>query len=284
MDSATELGKVATHAPGSAVYVRLQSAGGPVGTVPSEGKFGVEPREAFQLLLDAAVLGLRPYGVTFHVGSQMLEPRAWGTAIDQVGALLAALERSGVRLEMLDIGGGFPARYSADVPPLAAYADEIGRALDRLPYRPRVVVEPGRALVAEAGVLVTTVLGRARRRGRDWVHLDVGAFNGVMEALETGNRLAYPLSDSRRGIPTRCHVTGPSCDSQDTILFDTALSGDLTCGDRVYIGSAGAYTTAYASRFNGFDVPRVRCVGSGDAAAPVPRAPAAVALGSENLT
>jgi diaminopimelate decarboxylase len=93
------------------------------------------------------------------------------------------------------------------VPPLAAYADEIGRALDRLPYRPRVVAEPGRVLVAEAGVLVTTVLGRARRRGRDWVHLDVGAFNGVMEALETGNRLAYPLSDSRRGIPTRCHVT-----------------------------------------------------------------------------
>jgi len=128
------------------------------------------------------------------------------------------------------------------------------------------------------------VLGRARRRGRDWVHVDVGAFNGVMEALETGNRLAYPLSDSRRGIRTRCHVTGPSCDSQDTILFDTALSGDLTCGDRVYIGSAGAYTTAYASRFNGFDVPRVRCVGQGDTAAPVPRAPTAVPLESENLT
>lgn len=284
VDSATELGKVATHAPGSAVFVRLQSAGGPVGTVPSEGKFGVEPGEAVRLLLDAAILGLRPYGVTFHVGSQMLEPQAWGTAIDQVGALLTALDRSGVRLEMLDIGGGFPARYSADVPPLAAYADEIGRALDRLPYRPRVVAEPGRALVAEAGVLVTTVLGRARRRGRDWVHLDVGAFNGLMEALETGNRLAYPLSDSRRGIPTRCHVTGPSCDSQDTILFDTALSGDLTCGDRVYIGSAGAYTTAYASRFNGFDVPRVRCAGPRDGAAPVPSAPPAVPIGSENLT
>lgn len=281
VDSATELGKIATHAPGAAVYVRLQSADGPVGTVPSEGKFGVDPEEAIRLLLDAAILGLRPYGVTFHVGSQMLEPRAWGTAIDHVGELLTALGRSGVRLEMLDVGGGFPSRYSTDVPPLTAYADEIERALDRLPYRPRVVAEPGRALVAEAGVLVTTVLGRARRRGHDWVHLDVGAFNGVMEALETGNRLVYPLSDSRRGIPTRCHVTGPSCDSQDTILFDTALSADLAGGDRVYIGSAGAYTTAYASRFNGFDVPQVRCVGPRDGTAHAPRVPPTVAMGSE---
>ena len=101
------------------------------------------------------------------------------------------------------------------------------------------------------------------------------------DPLMAGYRLAYPLSDSRRGIPTRCHVTGPSCDSQDTILFDTALSADLTCGDRVYIGSAGAYTTAYASRFNGFDVPRVRCVGPRDSAAPVPGVLPAVPMGSE---
>jgi ornithine decarboxylase len=199
--------------------------------------------------------------VAFHVGSQMLRPEAWAEAIDEVGARADVLATAGVRLEMIDIGGGFPARYGADVPPLATYGTHIFRALDRLPYRMQVVAEPGRALVAEAGVLVGTVLGRARRRDRDWVHLDVGAFNGLMEALETGNTLTYPVSDSRRGTPGPCHLTGPSCDSQDTILFDTALSADLVCGDRVYIGSAGAYTTAYASRFNGFDVPVVRCVG-----------------------
>ena len=82
----------------------------------------------------------------------------------------------------------------------------IREALDRLPYRPRVVAEPGRALVAEAGVLVTTVIGTAERGGRDWVHLDVGAFNGLMEALETGNTLAYPLTDSRHGPPTAAHI------------------------------------------------------------------------------
>jgi ornithine decarboxylase len=92
-----------------------------------------------------------------------------------------------------------------------------------------------------------------------WLHLDVGAFNGVMEALETRNALRFPMSDSRRAAArSRYHVTGPSCDSQDTILFDASLSAGLVAGDRVYLGTAGAYTTAYASAFNGFDVPLTR--------------------------
>jgi ornithine decarboxylase len=202
----------------------------------------------------------------------MTAPQAWAPAIDEVGALLTRLAVAGIRLEMLDVGGGFPARYAEPVPELSAYGKVIGAALDRLPYRPLVAAEPGRALVGEAGVLVTRVIGTARRGTRDWVHLDVGAFNGMMEALETGNTLAYPVSDSRRSLLAPRHLTGPSCDSQDTILFDAALSGDLACGDRVYIGSAGAYTTAYASRFNGFDVPAVHCVGgAGHGRAPRPR-------------
>ncbi|HEY6595249.1 MAG TPA: type III PLP-dependent enzyme, partial [Asanoa sp.] len=248
-------------APGTAVYVRLRALVPAGSTVPSEGKFGVGPGDAYDLLLAATELGLRPYGVTFHVGSQMTRPEAWAAAIDEVGALSTRLAVAGIRLEMLYIGGGFPARYADPVPELSAYGRVIGAALDRLPYRPVVAAEPGRALVAEAGVLVAGVIGTARRGTRDWVHVDVGAFNGMMEALETGNTLAYPVSDSRRSPLTRCQLTGPSCDSQDTILFDTALSRDLACRDRVYIGSAGAYTTAYAARFNGFDVPAVRCVG-----------------------
>ncbi len=88
----------------------------------------------------------------------------------------------------------------------------------------------------------------------------MGAFNGLMESLETANTLAYPVTDSRRAPRRPCHLTGPSCDSQDTILFDAALSADITGGDRVYIVSTGAYTTAYAAPFNGFDVPAVHCV------------------------
>jgi ornithine decarboxylase len=144
---------------------------------------------------------------------------------------------------------------------LSDYAAAITTGLAGLPYEVPVVVEPGRALIATAGTLRATVIGTAVRHGRRWIHLDVGAFNGLMESLETGNQLRFPVTDSRRAPDReRCHLTGPTCDSQDTIMFDVELSADLRVGDRVHLGSAGAYTTGYASRFNGFDVPTVRCV------------------------
>jgi len=258
-DGAAELDKLAVHAPGSAVYVRLRAQPAASG-VPSEGKFGVDAEAAYGLLCGAAERGLRPYGLAFHVGSQMTVPSAWADMLDLAGVLMEKLAVAGIRLEMLDIGGGFPARYADPVLDASAFGAVIREGLDRLPYRPWVVAEPGRALVAEAGVLVTTVIGSAERGGRDWVHLDVGAFNGLMEALETGNTLAYPLTGSRRLANGRAQLTGPSCDSQDTIMYNAPLSAGLACGDRVYVGSAGAYTTAYASPFNGFDVPKVRCV------------------------
>jgi ornithine decarboxylase len=115
--------------------------------------------------------------------------------------------------------------------------------------------------VAEAGRLRANVIGTAVRGGRRWAHLDVGAFNGLMESLETGNQLRFPASDSRGSARRdRFHLTGPTCDSQDTIMFDVELSADLRTGDQVYLDGTGAYTTVYASRFNGFDVPAVRCV------------------------
>ena len=254
-DSVGELDKLAVHAPGAAVFVRLGTAG--VGQVPSEGKFGVDVPAAVGLLRGAAARGLIPYGVTFHVGSQTTDPTAWDSAIERSARLMSDLLGDGIRLHMLDIGGGFPAAYVSYTPQPADFAKHIRSALDRyLPYPVDVVAEPGRALVAEAGTMVTTVIGVAERLGRRWVHLDVGAFNGMMESLETGNRLRYPVSDSRRSATlTPYHVTGPTCDSQDTVLYDAPLSDTIEIGDTVYIHSAGAYTTAYASRFNGFDVP-----------------------------
>ena len=158
----------------------------------------------------------------------------------------------------------------------------ISEAVARLPYQVDVVAEPGRALVAEAGVLATTVIGVAERHGRRWVHLDCGAFNGMMESLETRRELIFPLAWSRRGRRhlVSCAVTGPTCDSEDTLFLDVSLPDDLGPGDRLYIQTAGAYTTAYASRFNGFDVPRTHVVTSREAALDrgelvtrVPRAP-----------
>jgi ornithine decarboxylase len=259
-DSVAEVDKLAAHAPGARVYVRL-AAPALESRVPSEGKFGVGPSAAVELVRRADRAGLEPFGIAFHVGSQMLDPAAWSLAIGQAAEVVRELEPDGIRLRMLDIGGGFPAYYGEPVPDLVEFGETIAKAVDRyLAYPLELVAEPGRVLVAEAGVFVSSVIGVADRFGARWVHLDVGAFNGLMEALETGNGLRYPMSDSRGSAERRpAHVTGPSCDSQDTILYDVPLSADLTVGDRVYIHTAGAYSTSYASRFNGFDIPPVRC-------------------------
>jgi ornithine decarboxylase len=239
------------------VYVRLD-ARDPTCRVPLAGKFGVEPAVALSLLREARALGLRPHGLTFHVGSQALDPVAFTRAIGLAGEVMLAALADCIRLELLDIGGGLPARYAEPIPRLEAYGHAIAKGLEALPYPVHVVAEPGRALVAEAGVLATTVIGVAHRCGRRWIHLDVGAFNGMMETLETRRQLVYPLAYSPRG-PRRlasAAVTGPTCDSEDTLFLDVQLPEDLCSGDRLYILTAGAYTTAYASRFNGFDIPQ----------------------------
>jgi ornithine decarboxylase len=265
-DSLDELTKLAHAAPGSKVIVRL-AANQAHSDVPSEGKFGVDAEAAVTLLLAALEHGLHPYGVAFHVGSQMLSPFAWTRPLQSVGRIMDRLARQNVFLRLVDLGGGFPARYAAAPLPLDEYAMIIEAGLEQLPYPVDAVMEPGRAVVAEAGTLIATVIGTAVRHGERWIHLDVGAFNGLMESLETGNRLRYPVSDSRNSTAKdRFHLTGPTCDSQDTILFDVDLSADLATGDLVYIGSTGSYTTVYASTFNGFDVPAVRCVTGSSAA------------------
>jgi ornithine decarboxylase len=259
-DSLDEAAKLAALAPGSNVIVRL-AAGTTRSGVHSEGKFGVDPDTAVRLLAQAGSLGLCPFGVAFHVGSQMLLPKAWQPPLVGVRRMMHRLADIGIFLQMVDLGGGFPARYGVTPPPLDRYAAVIRRGLDTLPYPVRAVVEPGRAIVAEAGTLTATVIGTAIRGGKRWIHLDVGAFNGLMESLETGNGLRFPVSDSRGStVRDRFHLTGPTCDSQDTILFDVELSADLSTGDLVHIGTAGAYTTVYASTFNGFEIPTVTCV------------------------
>jgi len=255
-DSEVELAKLSRYAPGSKVMIRLAVAPA-ASDVPSEGKFGIEPDEAVRLLVAARAAGLQPWGLTFHVGSQMTDPRAWQEPIRDARMIMERLAHSGVRLTALDIGGGFPADYGQAVPPIEDYGVIIRSALATLPYAVEVLAEPGRGLVADAGRLETTVIGTAERRGRRWVHLDVGAFNGVMEALETARQLVLPMRDHREGPTAPWVVTGPSCDSQDTLHHSVSLSADLQVGDRVTLHTAGAYTTAYACAFNGFEVPTI---------------------------
>ncbi len=260
-DSQAELEKIAQYAPGAAVLIRMQAPRFE-SSVASEGKFGVDSETAYRLMRKAQVLGLRPYGITFHVGSQMESPKPWELAIRQASELMIRLKQWGITLDMLDIGGGFPAYYGEELPDIADYGAVITKALKTyVPYPVKIVTEPGRYLVANAGVLTATVIGVAERGKKTWLHLDVGAFNGMMEALETQNTLRFPVSDALKKTDTQqYHLTGPSCDSQDTILFDVTLSKGLSVGDKVFIHSAGAYTTCYASTFNGFSIPQTFAV------------------------
>jgi ornithine decarboxylase len=260
VDSETELRKIAAHAPGAAVYVRLR-VDDSTSRFPLSRKFGADATTARALLLLARELGLEAYGLTFHVGSQCTSPGAWRSALLAAGRLMGRLAADGVTLRMLDLGGGFPARYVDPVPPIAAYGRMITAALgDVLPYLPETVVaEPGRYLVAESAVLVASVLGRGDRAGEEWLYLDVGVYNGLMETQQMLNDWDYPLWTSRRAHATEPRraftVAGPSCDSQDTMFLATPLPASLGVGDRVLIGTAGAYTLSYASSFNGFPPP-----------------------------
>jgi ornithine decarboxylase len=256
-DSEGELRRLAEVAPGSRVYLRLATAA-ERSLVHSEGKFGVDVATAARLLVLARELALVPYGVTFHMGSQALSTDMLIRPLDDVRAVVAAVAGKGIRLESVDIGGGFPARYDRPVPALAEFGRVVTKKIAELPYPVEVVAEPGRCLVAEAGTLRSRVIGVARRGARWWVHTDLGVFNGMMEVLESGGELRYPIRDSRGSKALRrYHITGPTCDGQDTFATDVPLSADLADGDEILVGSAGAYTAAYASRFNGFAVPRV---------------------------
>ena len=267
-DSPNELAKIAEHAPGAAVYVRLR-VDDSTSVFPLSRKFGTDHEDAYDLMLLARRLGLRPYGITFHVGSQSTSAKAWHTAIGTAGGLMERLRADGIEIEMLDLGGGFPARYTADVPTI----EEIGAVVTSavaslLPYRPGLVVaEPGRHLVAEASVLAATVIGREMRGDEHWLFVEVGAYNGLMEVLQTPGGWDFPVWTSRpdhADVPAvPFTITGPTCDSTDTVAYGVPLPSTLAVGDVLYLGSTGAYTLAYASAFNGFPPPTPVYVGSG---------------------
>src|SRR5215469_4712583 len=191
-DSDTELHKLARNAPGSAVLLRLDA--GADGTVGDQGKFGIPPGQAVRLARLARSLGLNPYGLAFHVGSQSMDPTAWDAPIRRCAQIMTTLAADGITLAMLDVGGGFPVRYDTDPPPLADYAAAITTAAAQLPYPVQLACEPGRAIAAPAGTLIASVIGTAWRHGTLRVSLDTGAFHGLIEALESGRELRFPVT------------------------------------------------------------------------------------------
>ncbi len=260
VDSPDELRKIAFEAPGAAVYVRLlvDNSGS---EWPLARKYGVGPAEAVELLVRAADLGLRPFGTTFHVGSQCRLSASWDAALAVSAEVWNDAARHDLCLGFLSIGGGFPVQHTRVIPSLEEIGDVVQRAIaDRFPSGVQVTLEPGRAVVGDAALLGASVIGKARRGEEHWIYLDVGVFNGLMETIEG---FSYEVSALASGPTAPVVLAGPSCDSVDVIAESVALP-DLEIGDRVYFLNAGAYTLAYASCFNGWPPPEVHFLDRAD--------------------
>ncbi|HZT50343.1 MAG TPA: type III PLP-dependent enzyme [Stellaceae bacterium] len=265
-DSAEELEKLARSAPGSRVFCRILVACAGA-EWPLSRKFGCAPEMAVDLLRQARTLGLDPYGVSFHVGSQQMDLTQWDGAIGQAAQMFSVLAQSDINLRMVNIGGGFPARYRNEVEPVERYAAAVMAAITRYFGNdlPEIIVEPGRSIVGDAGVIQSEVVLISRKaygEERRWVYLDIGKFNGLAETADES--IKYRIRTSVDGGPTGpAIIAGPTCDSAD-ILYDKAdyrLPLDLKVGDKVEILSAGAYTTTYSSvGFNGFAPLRTYCI------------------------
>ncbi|MEN3034407.1 MAG: type III PLP-dependent enzyme [Aquificaceae bacterium] len=256
VDSETEVQKLARLAPRSRVYVRL--------SVPNEGsdwplakKFGTDVENALSILELSRQLGLIPYGITFHVGSQCNNLRNWLIGIKRVSELWELARNSGIKLRMLNVGGGLPVEYtyrSLEIEEIARYIQGLLKKF--LQVQPaELQIEPGRGIVGDQGIMVCSVIGKAKRGEENWLYIDAGVFNGLAEAI---GGIRYGFFIDREGPLKEWTVGGVSCDSVDVVARKVALP-EPEVGDRIIILSAGAYTTVYASNFNGFRAPYTLC-------------------------
>jgi ornithine decarboxylase len=265
-DSESELDKLARAAPTARVFCRILVACDGADW-PLSRKFGCAPEMAVELLRRARDLGLDPYGVSFHVGSQQSDLRQWDGAIGSAARMFSALAAVDIDLRMVNIGGGFPAHYCGDVPAIDSYARAVMAAMTKHfgNHLPELIIEPGRSLVGDAGIIQSEVILIAKKGAGDdrrWVYLDVGKFNGLAETM--GESIKYRIATpGRNGVAAPVILAGPTCDSADILYEQTEyrLPLGLEVGDKVEILSAGAYTASYASvGFNGFFPIRTYCI------------------------
>jgi ornithine decarboxylase len=258
VDCKAEVDKIGRAAPGAKVFCRFLF--GCAGAEwPLSRKFGCDPDMAVEVLDHARGLGLEPAGVSFHVGSQQRRTAAWDEALKSAAAIFRACADRGINLSMVNLGGGFPTKYLRDVPAVEAYGRSIFRALrkhfgNRIP---ETIIEPGRGMVGNAGVIEAEVVLVSNKSEHDhvrWVYLDLGKFGGLAETMDESIR--YPVRTPRDGDEVGpCVLAGPTCDSADVLYekrpYDLPIT--LEIGDKVLIEGTGAYTATYAAvAFNGF--------------------------------
>ena len=258
-DSEEDIRNIAKAAPGSKIYVRILSEGTLTADWPLSRKFGCQADMAMDLIILAKDLGLIPYGISFHVGSQQRDIGAWDAAIGKVKVIFERLqEEDGIELKMINLGGGFPANYITKANDLETYAQEITRFLKEGfgENLPQIILEPGRSIMGDAGVLVSEVVlisRKSRTALNRWIYTDVGKFSGLIETLSEA--IKYPLFTGKKGEVEEVIIAGPTCDSADILYEDYKykLPLNLAISDRIYWLSTGAYTNTYSAiEFNGF--------------------------------
>ena len=258
VDSVDELRRMHSVDATACLYLRVATPN--IGSDwPLSGKFGAGAGDTREIIATAAKLGADLAGVTFHAGSQCRNPENWRVGIEKARTLFDSMLKAGLKPRLLDIGGGFPVRHVKPIPSIEVIGEVVNEALRAFPEDVQVIAEPGRYLVSDAGYFVCRVLGSATRAGKRWMHWDAGLFGGVIETTEG---LKYKIRTDRSGPDVAWNVAGPTCDSVDVVMRDEPLPSDLQEGDFIYLRNAGAYTTAYASEFNGFPLPEVRVIES----------------------
>ena len=258
VDCEAEVEKIARAAPGSKVFCRILSNGAGA-EWPLSRKFGCAPEMAPRVLEHAYRLGLSAYGVSFHVGSQQRNPKMWDGALKDASKIFRDLAERGIHLSMVNLGGGFPTKYLKDIPAVKAYGQSIFRSLrkhfgNRIP---ETIIEPGRGMVGNAGMIEAEVVLVSKKADDDkvrWVYLDIGKFNGLAETMD--EMIRYPIRTEQDGDDMGpCVLAGPTCDSVD-VLYEKEpyfLPFSLEIGSKVLIEGTGAYTTTYSAvGFNGF--------------------------------
>jgi ornithine decarboxylase len=278
-DSLEDMAAIAVHAPGARVFVRL-ATGGEGALWGLSDKFGCAPADAVRILAAAREKGLTPSGLSVHVGSQQMTADAWHSAVERLADVLTALGRRGILLDHVNLGGGLPAlgyldRYGTPLdPPLDKIFAVIREGMRHLRKvhgeHLAFVMEPGRHLVADHGVIRAHVARLSKRRRPDgepqyWLYLSCGKFNGLYEMDALQYRLVFPTHRDAESVPAV--VAGPTCDSDDAYPHEHGLvqvPAALSSGDPVWVLSSGAYAISYTTQgFNGFDPLPYVCTGGG---------------------
>lgn len=262
VDSPEEVEKIARYAPDAQLVLRLgMDEHDPGGLWNLSGKLGAIPSDIPRILACIRHHNLDLYGFTFHVGSQCETPESWVKELRVCAAVWHQARDYGFAPSFLSLGGGLPAHYRHDVPSTADIGqivmDEIVAQFGADADKIHLAIEPGRSVVAHAGILITEVFGIASRGTKKWAYIETGTYNGLIEAIETDDRQFYPLMVAHTDRPlARYNIGGPTCVTLDTPFEDVELP-ELRLGDRLYILSAGAYTMVCAATFNGFPAPAV---------------------------